>query len=55
VKFSDGEAAQLKMAERKALFKTPAFRNYFQYVKQHRPKPHRAKANAVESQLTLQE
>ena len=55
VKFGDGEAAQLKMAERKALFKTPAFRNYFQYVRQHRPKPNRAKASAVEAQLALQE
>ena len=29
VNFGDGEAAQLKMAERRALFKTPAFKNYF--------------------------
>ena len=33
VKFEDGEAAQLKMAERRALFKTPAFKNYFQHVR----------------------
>ena len=42
------------MAERRALFKSTTFKNYFQYVRQSRKAPVK-EANAVESALELQE
>ena len=51
-KFKNGESCSLKMAERRALFKSTTFKNYFQYVRQIRKTPTK-EANALELQEHL--